>query len=62
MKNSLAIFEGRKIRRLWDEKKGKWYFSVPTGFSTLLMRNYSFLQISNLEKLIRSGQLVITNS
>ncbi len=24
----LTIFEGQKIRRLWDEKKEKWYFSV----------------------------------
>jgi len=24
----LAIFEGKKIRRLWDENKEKWYFSV----------------------------------
>jgi len=24
----LAIFEGRKIRRKWDGKKEKWYFSV----------------------------------
>ncbi len=23
-----AIFEGKKIRRIWDEKNGKWYFSV----------------------------------
>ena len=23
-----AIFEGRKIRRQWDEKKEKWFFSV----------------------------------
>jgi len=27
-KKQLAIFEGRKIRRLWDEEKEKWYFSV----------------------------------
>jgi len=27
-KNSLAIFEGQKVRRLWDEKEEKWYFSV----------------------------------
>ena len=27
-KNNLAIFEGKKIRRVWDEKKEKWYFSV----------------------------------
>lgn len=24
----LAIFEGKKIRRVWDEKTGTWYFSV----------------------------------
>ena len=24
----LAIFEGKQIRRLWDEKSEKWFFSV----------------------------------
>lgn len=24
----IAIFEGQKIRRIWDEKEEKWYFSV----------------------------------
>ena len=24
----IAIFEGRKIRRKWHERQGKWYFSV----------------------------------
>lgn len=28
MTTKLAIFEGREIRREWDEKKEKWYFSV----------------------------------
>jgi len=28
MKTKLAIFEGRKIRRHWDKKAEKWYFSV----------------------------------
>ena len=28
MKNSVTLFEGRKIRRLYDEKKKMWYFSV----------------------------------
>lgn len=28
MPNNLAIFEGKKIRRHWDVKKEKWYFSV----------------------------------
>jgi hypothetical protein len=27
-KNSLAIFEGKKIRRIWDKKTETWYFSV----------------------------------
>ena len=24
----ITIFEGQKIRRLWDDKKELWYFSV----------------------------------
>ena len=24
----LVVFEGRKIRRVWDAKKSRWYFSV----------------------------------
>ena len=27
-KNKIALFEGKKIRRLWDEEKEFWYFSV----------------------------------
>lgn len=27
-KKQVAIFEGWKVRRIWDEKKEKWYFSV----------------------------------
>jgi len=27
-KKSLAIFEGKRIRRVWDEEKELWYFSV----------------------------------
>ena len=27
-KKLITIFEGQKIRRHWDEEKGKWYFSV----------------------------------
>ncbi len=26
--NKIAIFEGKKIRRVWDDKKELWYFSV----------------------------------
>lgn len=28
MKKHIAIFEGKKIRRQWDERKEKWYFSI----------------------------------
>ena len=26
--NTIALFEGTKIRRVWDAKREKWYFSV----------------------------------
>lgn len=28
MLKSISIFEGKKIRKIWDEKDQKWYFSV----------------------------------
>lgn len=28
MKKQIALFEEKKIRRVWDEKKEKWLFSV----------------------------------
>lgn len=28
IEKQIAIFEGQKIRRIWDEKEEKWYFSV----------------------------------
>lgn len=34
-KKHLAIFEGKQIRRLWDEKLEKWYFSVVDVIETL---------------------------
>lgn len=27
-KKQITVFEGRKIRRSWDESKEKWYFSI----------------------------------
>ena len=40
----LAIFEGQKIRRVWDEKKELWYFSVTDVIGALSVsedpRNY----------------------
>lgn len=28
MNKKIAIFQGKKIRRIWDEKKEQWYFSI----------------------------------
>ena len=27
-RKQITIFEGQKIRRIWDERQEKWYFSV----------------------------------
>jgi len=44
---NITIFEGQKIRRVWDEEKEKWYFSVVDIIAVLteqadfqLARNY----------------------
>ena len=34
-KRSLAIFEGKKIRRIWNEEKELWYFAIPDVISVL---------------------------
>lgn len=34
-KTKIAIFEGKKIRRHWDEKAEKWHFSVVDVISVL---------------------------
>jgi hypothetical protein len=54
-KNKIAIFEGNQIRREWDDKKEKWYFSVIdvikalTG-STIPKRYWSDLKIKLREE------------
>lgn len=47
----LAIFEGKQIRRLWDDRSEKWYFSVVDVVSVLTgssipRRYWSDLKIS----------------
>jgi len=36
--NSLAVFEGQKVRRLWDEKQEKWFFSVVDIMQVLIQQ------------------------
>ncbi len=38
-KKSISIFNGNKIRRIWDEKSEKWFFSVIDVVATLTSQN-----------------------
>jgi len=38
-KNKIALFEGKKIRRIWDTKSEKWYFSVIDIIAILTEQN-----------------------
>jgi len=60
----IAVFGGKKIRRVWDEKKEKWYFSVVDIVSVLtdqvnfqLARNYWKVLKNRLKK---EGSEVVT--
>ena len=61
----VVIFEGKKIRRVWDEKQEKWYFSVVDIVSVLtdqanfqLARNYWKVLKNRLKK---EGSQVVTD-
>jgi len=60
-----VVFEGRKIRRVWDGKQEKWYFSVVDIVSVLtdqanfqLARNYWKVLKNRLKK---EGSQVVTD-
>ena len=46
----LAIFEGKNIRRVWDEKKELWYFSVVDIISILTESTNSTDYLKKLRK------------
>ncbi len=61
---TITIFEGKKIRRIWDGKKEKWYFSVVDIVAVLtnqanfqLARNYWKVLKNRLKK---EGSEVVT--
>ncbi|MDX2083228.1 MAG: hypothetical protein SFV53_04505 [Rickettsiales bacterium] len=65
MKNTLAIFEKFKIRRQFDEKSQKWFFSVIDIVAALieqsdfnLARNY---WKALKHRLVKEGSEVVTN-
>ena len=64
-KNNLAIFEGKKIRRIWDEEKEKWYFSVVDIIQVLIQQD-DFQVARNYWKVLKNrlnkeGSEVVTN-
>src|SRR3989338_9924247 len=63
--SKISVFEGKKIRRYWDEKQEKWYFSVVDIVAVLtnqmdfqLSRNYWKVLKNRLKK---EGSEVVTN-
>lgn len=65
MSNDLAVFEGHKIRRVYDEKTETWWFSVVDIIQVLtqqanfqLARNYWKVLKTRLRK---EGSEVVTN-
>jgi len=53
MKNSLAIFEDFKIRRIYDEKKETWYFSVVDIIGALIQQK-NFKLARNYWKVLKN--------
>jgi len=49
----ISIFEGRKIRRFWDEKKEKWYFSV-IDIVAILINQTDFQLARNYWKVLKN--------
>lgn len=64
-KKSLAIFEGQRVRRIWNETEEKWYFSIIDIIAVLteqkdfqLSRNY-WKVLKN--RLAKEGSELVTN-
>lgn len=63
--NSLAIFETYKIRRIYDEEKELWYFSVIDIVAALVQQN-NYLTARKYwnklkERLVKEGSQLVTN-
>lgn len=65
METSTAIFENYKIRRIYDEKSGTWYFSV-TDIIQVLLQQSNFQTARKYwnklkERLKKEGSQLVTN-
>src|SRR3989339_2148804 len=61
----IAIFKGKKIRRVWDKKREKWYFSV-VDIVAILTSQTDFQRSRNYWKVLknrlrREGSETVTN-
>lgn len=63
--NKLTVFEGKKIRRIWDKKKEKWYFSVVDIVAVLTEQNDYHVARKYWNKLVerlrKEGNQSVTN-
>ncbi len=65
MSKQIVIFEGQKIRRIWDKKKEKWYFSV-TDIIAVLTDQIDYKKAQSYwttlkSRLKKEGSEVVTN-
>jgi len=60
--NNITIFHGQKIRRIWDSKKEKWYFSIVDIVAVLTESNNPTDYLKKLRKRdIELGSYLGTN-
>ena len=53
MKNTLAVFEDYKIRRIYDDKTETWYFSI-INILQVLIQQPSFQAARNYWKVLKN--------
>jgi|SRR3989344_8275861 len=57
---TITIFDGQKIRRTWDAKKEKWYFSVVDIVAVLTIQTNYQLARNYWKVLKNEGSEVVT--
>lgn len=56
MDTDISIFKGERIRRVWDDKKEKWYFSVVDIISVLTGSSIPKRYLSDLKRKLKDEQ------
>ena len=65
-KNNIKLFEGKKVRSVWDDKKEEWYFSV-IDIVSILTEQPDYTKTRNYwkwlkNKLIEEGSQLVSNT